>query len=968
MKERHVLKGLLLILICLLTEFTASAQIKFKGTPFIKNYTRKDYKASPFNWAIVQDARGIVYVGNNYDLLEFDGSSIRLIHLPNRTVVRSLAIDKKGVVYVGAQDDFGYLAPDEDGQMSFVSLRNRIDKKYQDFDDVWKTYVTSEGVAFCTSAGIYYLADDNINFYKLESGLLDLCFFVNDRLFVTVFGGQILELKKGEITPISGSESAAKDFISAMLPYENGKILVVTQKNGLYIFDGASTFTPWETPASDFLKKYRIVSADVLPDGYAFGSSYNGLLITDNSGQPVYHLNKDKGLQNNGVEYIYSDNNGNLWLALRNGVDYIEINSPFTFYNSQAGIPGTAFTSFIEEKRLYLGTSEGLYYKDWSNGQNALDQSSFKVIEGSEGQTYNLQKIDNLLLLGHHTGPYQVIGNKAIKISDHMGAWLFQPLITNPDFILCGTYTGLLLYEKKNGKLVFKNRITGFDESSRIMEQDNEGNIWVAHGYKGVYKIRLSQDLQKTESVDFYNSKHGFPSDVFINVFKIENKLIFAGERGIYKYNKEKNLFEEEEQFNKLFDKRNHTRKLIEDKERNIWFSSADDIGFLKRLNNGNYNVVKTIFNKLSRTLVGGFEHIAYYDQFNVLIGTDEGFVHYDPSFTDNADRRFNTLIRRVELTSAKDSLLTGGTFSETTSSAITQPDNKVPEISFSLNSIRFTFSAITFYDIDKVQYQYILEGYDKNWSTLTGQPQKEYTNLPEGDYIFRVKARNVYNQESSEASYRFSIQPPWYRTVWSYALYGCIAVVILLIVRKLAKLEQQRANRLKEAQQLEMVLKAEKEIIKLNNEKLENELHHKSKELTSSAMHVVHSVEANQKIKSQLVDALEAVQDKDAQYHLRKILKAIESEINLENNWEQFELHFNQIHQDFLVRLRKEYPSLTHGDIKLCAYLRLNLTSKEIAPLLNLSLRGVEASRYRIRKKMNLGQEVNLTEYILRY
>jgi hypothetical protein len=230
------------------------------------------------------------------------------------------------------------------------------------------------------------------------------------------------------------------------------------------------------------------------------------------------------------------------------------------------------------------------------------------------------------------------------------------------------------------------------------------------------------------------------------------------------------------------------------------------------------------------------------------------------------------------------------------------------------------------------------------------------------------VKARNIYNRESLEAAYKFSVLPPWYRTYWSYAIYLAIAAGILFMVRKITKIEQQKAMRLKEAEHKEEVLKAEKEIIKLNNEKLEDELNHKSKELTSSAMHIVHSVETNQKIRTQLLDAMETVQDKDALYHFRKILKAIESEISLENNWEQFELHFNQIHQDFLVRLRKEFPLLTHGDIKLCAYLRLNLSSKEIAPLLNLSVRGIEASRYRIRKKMNLSADINLTEFIMRY
>jgi hypothetical protein len=945
------------------------AQTRFKGIPYIKNYTRQEYSGSPFNWAVVQDARGLIHVANNYFVMELDSKAWRIIVLQNRTVVRSLAIDEKGKVYVGGQDDFGYLAPDPKGEMQFVSLRSKIDKANQNFDDVWKIYVTSDGVAFCTSAGIYYLVDDKITFYSIKDTIIDLCYYVNDRLFLTVLNKGIFEFRKGEIVLIPNSEKISNDFISGILPGVDNEMLIVTQNSGIYSYDGYSTFKTWNTQGADeFLKKNKIVSSAILANGYVFGSSYDGLLIIDKKGVPVLHLNKEKGLQDNGVEYIYPDNSGNLWLALRNGVDYIEVNSPFSLYNSKTKISGAAFTSLLENTRLYLGTSEGLYYKDWTKGQNALNETSFKLIENSEGQTYNLQKIGNLLLLGHHNGPYQIIGNKAVRISDHHGAWLFEPVAGKPGYIVCGTYTGLLLFQIVNGKLVFKNKIKGFDESSRIMEQDDEGNIWIAHGYKGVYKIKLNDEMTAVDKMDFYNSKSGFPSDVFINVFKINNKLVFAGEHGIFKYNKSKNRFEPHEEFNKLIDSTNHTRKLIEDIEGNIWFSSADDIGVLKKLNNGNYEVSKTIFNKLSKSLVGGFEHITYYNEHNVLIGTNDGFVQYDPSFVDHADRTFSTIIRQIECTSAKDSVLTGGSFSENTSVGNIQPEEKIPVLDFSLNSLRFTYSALSYEDVDRIQYQYILEGHDKNWSAWTGFSQKEYTNLHEGDYVFKVKAKNIYNQESLEASYKFKVLPPWYRTYWSYAIYFSMGVALLFMVRKITKVEQQKAMRLKEAEHKETVLKAEKEIIKLNNEKLEDELNHKSKELTSSAMHIVHAVETNQKIRTHLLEAMESVHDKDALYHFRKILKAVESEISLENNWEQFELHFNQIHQDFLVRLRKEFPALTHGDIKLCAYLRLNLSSKEIAPLLNLSIRGIEASRYRIRKKMNLAPEVNLTEYILRY
>ena len=930
----------------------SDAQVPVDGIPYIRNYTRQDYNASPFNWSVVQDTRGIIYVANNYNLLEFDGNNWRNMPLPNRTVIRSLVIDPAGTVYVGGQADFGYLVPGVNGESTFVSLKPRIDSLHRTFADVWKILVTEKGVAFCTSAGIYYLTNDRIRFYRIDQpdpGLISF-FYVSQRFFVSIEKVGILELKNHEFTIIPHTEALAGKVIVGMNQAPGNKILLVTQQSGAFIYDGYGTFEEWNFEGKDFLRKNIIVCTASLKSGYAFGSSHNGLMITSSTGQVLMHLNKSKGLQNNGIEYIYPDNNGNLWLALRDGIDYIEINSPFTIYNSRVGISGSGFTSRLEDDYLYLGTSEGLYCK--KRGQN-----EFRLIEGSQGQTYNLQKLGELLLLTHNNGAFQVSGETLTRLGNQTGAWLFFEPKGHPGYLVCGSYSGLFLYRVEGGTLRFLWKITGFDQSSRVIEQDEDGTIWIAHGYLGLYKLRLADDLRKVEKIDFYDSRHGFPSNVFINVFKINNELVFAGERGIYSYNREQDRFSEHPLFNNLISRTSHTRKLIEDVEGNVWFSAGDELGVLKRLNSQNYEVTRTIFNKLQRKLVGGFEHIAYYGD-QVIIGTEDGFVRFDPSFIFNPDHTFSTLIRKVEITGEKDSLLAGGSILH----------GMTPELPFDQNRLRFTFSATSYEDAPKVQYQYMLEGYEEVWAPWTRFTSKEYTNLREGTYTFKVRSKDIYNREGSVAAFQVKIRPPWFRTIWAYLIYVALSATGLYFIISFATSHQKKMIRLKEVQHHEEVLEAEKEIIRLNNDKLESEIAHKNKELASSAMHVVHNVETIQKIKNALIKAIESVQDEDAKSHIRKVLRMVANEINIENNWDQFETHFNQIHQDFLVRLRKEYPNLTHNDIKLISYLKLNLSSKEIAPLLNLSVRGVEASRYRIRKKMNLSNSVNLTEFILKY
>jgi len=973
---------LLFIHLTLILPIALLAQIKNEGIPFIRNFTQKDYKGSPQNWAVAQDQRGVMYFGNNYGFLEFDGNTWRLQGIANKTIVRSLAVDKNGRIYVGGQSDFGYLAPNNQGQMVYISLKPKVEKRYQNFDDVWKIYITDNGVLFGTLSAIYILKNNRITAYSApaEQGITP--FYINEKILLQIPGKGLYEFRNGKTYLIPNSQTISNFGLVAMLPYTDNKILLVTEQDGLYIYDGYSDFTSWITPSENFLKGNKINAAIAISEGYALGSTSKGLLILDKKGNPRQHLNREKGLQNNSVQSIYEDNAGNLWLGLNNGIDYVEVNSAFSLFNAKNGLPGTGYTSLLDQNQLFLGTNEGLYVKAWSNQENPVLSASFQLIEGSQGQVYNLQKIKDKLLLSHHNGAFEIINNKAYRLSEHRGIWKFMALRQHPDYVLCGSYNGLLLYQFKDGKLIFKRKLAGFNESSRVFEEDETGNIWVAHGYKGVYKIKLSPALDKITQLDFYNSQHGFPSDLFINVFKINKHLVFTGETGIYAYSPQHNRFVEHPEFSKLFDRDKHIRKLIQDKEGNIWFSVGDGMGVLRRRANGDYETEKNAFNRLERRLVAGFEHIAFYDQQNVLIGIDEGFVHYNSSIqqTNNVEQSFYTLIRQVTITAdARDSLLSGGTFIKNGSFTAQQPATAFPSLAYAFNSLKFAYSAIHYQEMDKIQYQYFLEGFDRNWSNWAGITQKEYTNLKEGDYIFHVRAKDIYNQPGTEATHKFTISPPWYRSVYAYIFYFLIALSGFWWLRKFIlqreekakrwlEKEQEKAFRLQEAQHTEEVLKAEKEIIKLNNEKLEHELNSKNKELATSAMHVMHNLETIQKVRGQLQEVIGDARDKDTVLQLKKVLRSVEEDIKFENNWEQFELHFNQIHQDFLKRLADDFPQLTHRDIKLCAYLRLNLSTKEIASLLNLSLRGIEASRYRLRKKMNLDTEANLTDFILKY
>jgi len=172
---------------------------------------------------------------------------------------------------------------------------------------------------------------------------------------------------------------------------------------------------------------------------------------------------------------------------------------------------------------------------------------------------------------------------------------------------------------------------------------------------------------------------------------------------------------------------------------------------------------------------------------------------------------------------------------------------------------------------------------------------------------------------------------------------------------------EEQR--RVQYQHQLE-IEKNEKEIISLKNIKLEAEVQHNEAQLASNTMNLLQKRELLNKIKEEIVATQEELEPDRRAKNTRRIIKIINDELETADDWQRFSVYFDKAHNDSLKTLKETFPLLTPTDLKLCAYLRLNLSTKAIADLLNLSVRGVESSRYRLRKKLNLANEVSLADF----
>jgi len=958
--RKHIYTLLFLLLIF---NIAAAGDIKNIGVPYVQNYSKALYQSGNQNWSITKDEHGIMYFGNADGLLSYDGKYWQLHTMPNDLVVRAVAADGKGKIYVGGFGEFGYWQNNSKGFLTYHSLISRVPKKDVPSEEIWKIYIDGDRVLFQSFGAIYIYADGKITTIKSANPCVFL-YKLGKRFFIEQLNIGLFELKGNHLEYIQGSNILGNSGVLSMLPYKKDKFLIGTSKDGLFISDGIK-IQPWANQANDFLKTYQLNNGAVVSGKYyAYGTILNGVVIIDTAGNVVQHINKSSGLQNNTVLSLYADDEENLWAGLDNGIDRIELNSPLYFYFDKTGNFGTVYSSSIYNNKIYLGTNQGLFYSEWSpNSTNQLfDKLNFQLIPGSQGQVWDLSTQDGKLFCGHNDGTYLVNDGAIRKISTVTGGWTIRKL--NKDMLIQGSYTGLVIYRKDaSGNWIFDHRIAGFSEPSRYVEPDAKGQIWVSHAYKGIFKLTLNSDLTAVTSKKYYDERNGLPSSYNINVFNLDNRIVFSSDSGFYIYDDITDRFYKYQQLNSNLGTFASSNKIISADGRKYWFINHGRVALADLAQAGKIAIDSNTFTVLNGKMVQHYENISRINNRMYLISVDDGFVIYndDDVNTTNKVTLPPVLIGRVD---------------NITDKIVAMSDNgsdSAVEIPFTKNNIRILY-ALPYYRQAKIKYQYYLKGYSTQWSDWTTQTQKEFTNLSQGNYVFSVRAKINDSNITGATNFIFTILAPWYSNKIAIVIYVILLIIAYYILRKLyaRKLKrhqehiQEKLQREKDEFLKQEVIANEQQIVKIKNEQLQDALAGKSRELANSAMNIVYKNELLQKISDEMLNLKDSNGKKLSEEQLRKIQKVINEGMTDERDWNLFESSFNEAHESFFKKLKVHHPDLVPNDLKLCAYLRMNMNSKEMASLLNISLRGVEIRRYRLRKKLNLEHDKNLVEFLM--
>lgn len=837
-------KRILAIALISIISFNLSAQIESKGIPYIKNYSRADYDGNFTTFSIVQDDRGVMYFANQTYILEFDGKTWRKIFLPGDPTIYSLEKDKNGKIFVGAKGEFGFLEATTEGSIKYKSLKNKIPNDKKDFTVV--NYVingNNNDMIFVSPLTLYVYENDTIKTFDVSNveNVFVRPFKVNGRIFIQEKKKGIFEFKDDKLSFLKGTEKFAYKYLVGMFPQKNGKIIFNVFGDSLFVYFENKI----EAFQNDYLLK-KWYSSFKYNDKYNLGGLYGqGLVITDNKFNILKHLSTKNGLQNNSVYSVFADIDANIWLGLNDGISVIFPNLPYSVFSENSNLTGAIYSSKFFNNKLYVGGPTEIMYKEFLQ-KNSVEGEKFKSVKKSgSAQNWKIDDVNGKLLCATSIGLYEIEDSIATIIGPKTSIKNFIQLKNKPNYLLTLGGHGLKLFEFSNNTWKHKNSIKNFKGDYRHIIEGEDETFWISDQTKGIILIKINQELDSVIQETLFTEKDGLPGIYNNYVYKINDKIVFTTEDGVYKFDKKTQKFVKDEWFNKIIGKVSITN-LYQADNGNIWFKEELndpkiknkkhwELGLIKKIGD-EYKVIKTPFYKV-RNRINSINQIS---DNELVVGTEKGFVLYDLNTKKQFEEPFKALVRKVEFIK-NDSILFGGTFvNDSNNVTMLQNPNRIPKIPYKFNDLRFFFASAFYEEPEKTQYKFILQGNDTEWSDWKLKNDKEYSNLAPGTYTFIVKAKNLYDVESKVAEYTFEILPPWYRTFGAFFVYFILIILFIygIIQLSVARLKKQRENLKRIVEERTKEIQVQKEEIEAKNDTLSmqnEEIIQKNESITSS-------------------------------------------------------------------------------------------------------------------------------------
>ena len=920
-------------------------------SPIVRSYSVSDYNAGIQNWSIAQDERGVMYFGNNNGLLEFDGSAWRLYELPTKGIVRAIYISKDGRIYVGSYEEFGYFVRTPYNTLEYHSLKDEVKDFTFHNDEIWNIVCVQGEIVFQSFGSLFFYNGNSVEGTRMKSLPLNL-FQVGNTFYSQRINGGLCVFSDRKMEELIPRKVFGNSDVLAGLPYDDA-VLMLTRNQGGFLLYRDGRVEKWKTECDDIFRKHTINRAVITKDScYVVGTISDGIYALDKKGKLIWKVNTDNKLQNNTVLRLYCDDDNNIWTALDEGIAYIHNNSLIYYYEPPFRKIGMVYDVLVRENEAYIASNQGLYW---------LRDGKTELVPGLEEQAWFVDEWGKQIFCGHNKGTFLISGLKSKLASDVKGGMCMEKIeLKEQSFLLEGAYALLNLYtETASGEYCFTRSLRGFSHMIRHIEVDHQGNIWAKHLRNGLYRFRIDSDMKQVKDVRKYESLGEVKGGSF-TLFKINGRVVFSNGEYFYTYEDMTDSIVPYETMNEQLMELKGIKTVSHANGDYYWFV-GDRTVYLVKCAINTFNIELRIPYSLFDGLAVEERGSVVYDKRNnhsyLCLNNAIARIETDSSSLYKSQTRRSLWISEMQVTEE---------FSDKRKTLVVQSGVKVEH---EFNTVSFTLCYPVYNDYTyKVRYR--LEGYSDQWIPDGRNLQKKYARLPYGSYVFRAEIYDT-GRVLASVEFPFEILSPWYLSYWavgSYILIGlCLLALLQYIVYRFVKkkkdrvIEQQRV-----AHQAELE-RQEKKIIELEKEQLEADLRFKSKELSSVVMMNIAHQEFLNSLKEEIQK--QKLSGQHSRKNLDKLLALVNNNIvSDEESWIMFQANFDRIHENFFRNLKLQYTDLTSGDLRFCALLRLNMPTKEIAKLLNISTRGVDAARYRLRKKFNLLPEESLTDFLINF
>lgn len=924
--------------------------------PPVYNYTTDLYNAGNQNWSVAQGSNGVIYFGNDNGIISYDGINWQLHNLPNHLSVKSIFIDSHNGserIYVGSFEEFGYFEFDKANQLVYHSLRHLMEEHQFHNDEIWSIHPFKGKLYFQSFSTIFVYDGKEVETLKPYPAVLYF-FPMGEKMLAQLIGSDFCLFDGEKFEPVFTRGRWNNDNIVAVLPFGENWLLV-TSKNGLYRFsEKEHSLTPWHISPQNELLQSTINRAIVAEDSYIFGTLNSGIFAIDQNGEQIWHIDRTNGLNNNTVLALFKDREHTVWAALDNGISNIRTHSTLSFFEPADSQIGPVEDILFKDKHLYLATNQGVYsYSD-------IDRDLHRI-PGFDIQSWFIKSFDDQIFVGHNLGTSLLHDFREIPVQGAStgGTDIKHTILNGKEILLESSYTSLFVYTRNSkGSWTFSHAVENFSDLIKNLEIDHAGNIWAGHMYKGVYRLKLDVELRKVVEQESYLSFDSIQVSHYrpIKVMKLRGRIVFTDSERFFTYDDIGYRIIPFDLLNNDLPGFADTHRIVPVTDNLFWFIRHKEYVLVEYSGNKYtikdripYSILNNPPNAGRANLLVTSDNISYFCM-------NGGIGKY--SFSEKQPE-INTNLQIASIAS----------HDRNNDEIFYLDPNQKGVIAYLNNNITFRFLYPEF-SKKLFQVESYLEGYDIRWINTDGRRTAYYYNLPAGDYTLYARIKDSSGKILSIVGYKFSIKNPWYKTGWAYLLYFIIiGLMAEFFIRKHIQRVLRKKHRLFEEQEIKrlaQIERQEKEITTLQNEKLAAELTYKGKELASAAMLLINHSEFLRNLRENIQSLI--LSGKINRIEGNELVTMIGRNLSEEDEWSLFQSNFDLIHENFFRNLKGRYPSLTPTDLKLCALLRLNYSTKEIAEMLNISIRGVEAARYRLRKKLDLTENDNLVNFMIKF